>query len=50
MDYKNPELERDDNLSQETNFIDNGYGFVGPDGVEYVSIEEYYEINSKDND
>lgn len=52
MDEENPELERDDeNLSEEPNFIDTGYGFIGPDGNEYVSVEEYYEIkHSRDGE
>lgn len=51
MDNENPEIERDtEYLSQESNFVDNGYGFIGPDGIEYVSIEDYYEINSENNE
>ena len=51
MDNENPEIERDtEYLSQESNFVDNGYGFIGPDGIEYVSIEDYYEIHSENNE
>jgi len=47
---KNNSMERDseEQLSEETtNFVETYYGYIGPDGCEYVSIEEYYEIHEE---